>query len=74
MKINGGISLGNVIVIITLIASVAVAWGSMSSIISEVKEDVEKKADKELVDYKFTVILSEIAEIKDMLKQTKRRK
>ena len=62
------------IVIITLIASVAVAWGSMSSIISEVKEDVEKKADKELVDYKFTVILSEIAEIKDMLKQTKRRK
>tara|TARA_Y100001951_G_C11192395_1_gene212318 strand:+ start:353 stop:577 length:225 start_codon:yes stop_codon:yes gene_type:complete len=74
MKINGGISLGNVIVIVTLIASVAVAWGSMSSIISEVKEDVEKKADKELVDYKFTVILSEIAEIKDMLKQTKRRK
>jgi len=74
MKINGGISLGNVIVIITLIASVAVAWGSMSSIIFEVKEDVEKKADKELVDYKFTVILSEIAEIKDMLKQTKRRK
>ena len=74
MKINGGISLGNVIVIITLIASVAVAWGSMGSIISEVKEDVEKKADKELVDYKFTVILSEIAEIKDMLKQTKRRK
>ena len=74
MKINGGISLGNVIVIITLIATVAVAWGSMSSIIFEVKEDVEKKADKELVDYKFTVILSEIAEIKDMLKQTKRRK
>ena len=74
MKINGGISLGNVIVIVTLIASVAVAWGSMSSIIFEVKEDVEKKADKELVDYKFTVILSEIAEIKDMLKQTKRRK
>ena len=74
MKINGGISLGNVIVIITLIASVAVAWGSMSSIIYEVKEDVERKADKELVDYKFTVILSEIAEIKDMLKQTKRRK
>jgi hypothetical protein len=74
MKINGGISLGNVIVIVTLIASVAVAWGSMSSIIYEVKEDVERKADKELVDYKFTVILSEIAEIKDMLKQTKRRK
>tara|TARA_R100000687_G_scaffold55462_1_gene44198 strand:+ start:160 stop:381 length:222 start_codon:yes stop_codon:yes gene_type:complete len=73
MKINGGVSLGNVIVIATLVVSVAIAWGSMNSMMAQVKDDIVKKADRELVDYKFTVILSEIAEIKEMLKQKRKK-
>jgi hypothetical protein len=67
MKINGGISVGNVIVIITIIVSVAVAWGSMNSNMAQVKSELDEKASKEVVDVKFEYIQKELMEIKQML-------
>jgi hypothetical protein len=68
MKLNGRISVGNIIVIVTLIASLAMAWGAMTSNISRVRAELEKKADKEIVSLQFEYIKQQLEEIKQRLK------
>ena len=68
MKINGGIiSTGNLIVMATIIVSIAISWGSMNTTLSQFDEKINEKADKDLIDYKIEVIMRDIGEIKDML-------
>jgi len=68
MKINGGIiSTGNLIVMATIVVSIAIAWGSMNTTLSQLDEKINEKADKDLIDYKIEVIMRDIGEIKDML-------
>jgi len=68
MKINGGIiSTGNLIVMATIVVSIAIAWGSMNTTLSQFDEKINEKADKDLIDYKIEVIMRDIGEIKDML-------
>tara|TARA_R110002020_G_scaffold335814_1_gene550976 strand:+ start:807 stop:1022 length:216 start_codon:yes stop_codon:yes gene_type:complete len=71
MKINTNISLENITVIIALIGSVILAFGSMKADVRLIQTQVDKKADKELIEYKFEVIMGEISEIKEMLNKGK---
>ena len=78
MKLNTNISLENVVTIVVLIASMTLAFGFMKADISAIKKEMELKIDKReyksdrnLVAYKLDVIMQDISEIKQMLKERK---
>ena len=78
MKLNTNISLENVMTIIVLIASMTLAFGFMKADISAMKKEMklkidkrEYKSDRNLVAYKLDVIMQDISEIKQMLKERK---
>jgi hypothetical protein len=76
MKLNTNISLENIVTIIALICSVSLAFGFMKYDVDLLKKELELKADKrqiksdrELIEYKLDVIIKDIAEIKETLKE-----
>ena len=78
MKLNTNISLENIVTIITLICSITLAFGFMQYDIELVKEELELKADKrelvsdrKLITYKLDVMMEDITEIKQILKENK---
>ena len=78
MKLNTNISLENIVTIVTLICSITLAFGFMQYDIDLLKEDLELKADKrellsdrKLIAYKLDVMMEDITEIKQTLKEKK---
>lgn len=71
MKLNTNISVENIITIIALICSVTLAFGFMRYDIDLIEEKLDLKADRELIDYKLDIIIQDIAEIKQTLKESK---
>ena len=75
MKINNGISLGNIWTIAITLLALAVLWGSGQTKIQNVESDIEKleteKADKDVIEVKLDNMSSQIAELKEMLKEIK---
>ena len=78
MKLNTNISIENIVTIIALICSVILAFGFMQYDIDIIKKELDLKADKrevvadrELIEYKLDVIIKDIAEIKETLKENK---
>tara|TARA_B100001939_G_C16880914_1_gene590878 strand:- start:775 stop:990 length:216 start_codon:yes stop_codon:yes gene_type:complete len=71
MKLNTNVSLENIITIVALICSVTLAFGFMQYDIDLIKKKLDLKADRELIDYKLDVIIQDIAEIKETLKEKK---
>jgi|TARA_R100000353_G_scaffold161965_1_gene122036 uncharacterized membrane protein len=78
MKLNTNISLENIVTIIALICSVTLAFGFMKYDVDLLKEELELKADKReviadrnLITYKLDVMMEDIAEIKQILKENK---
>ena len=78
MKLNTNISLENIVTIIALICSVSLAFGFMKYDVDLLKKELQLKADKreiksdrELIEYKLDVIIKDIAEIKETLKENK---
>jgi len=78
MKLNTNISLENIVTIVTLICSITLAFGFMQYDIDLLKEDLELKADKrellsdrKLITYKLDVMMEDITEIKQILKENK---
>jgi uncharacterized membrane protein len=78
MKLNTNISIENIVTIIALICSVTLAFGFMQYDIDIIKKELDLKADKrqivadrELIEYKLDVIIKDIAEIKETLKESK---
>jgi len=78
MKLNTNISIENVITVATIICSMILAFGFMQYDIDIIRKELELKADKRLVDadrnlitYKLDVIIEDIAEIKQTLKERK---
>ena len=78
MKLNTNISLENIVTIIALICSVTLAFGFMQYDIDIMKKELELKADKRemvadrnLITYKLDVMMQDIAEIKQILKENK---
>jgi len=78
MKLNTTISIDNMIALGTVICAVILAFGFMKYDVDLLKEELELKADKreviadrELIAYKLDVIMQDIAEIKETLKENK---
>jgi hypothetical protein len=71
MKLNTNISLENIVTIIALICSVTLAFGFMQYDIDAIKKQLELKADNDIITYKLDVIMQDIAEIKETLKENK---
>tara|TARA_R100001443_G_scaffold37106_2_gene50872 strand:+ start:1256 stop:1492 length:237 start_codon:yes stop_codon:yes gene_type:complete len=78
VKLNTDISIENVITIFTMICAVILAFGFMQYDIDALKKELESKADqreviadRELITYKLDVMMEDIAEIKEILKEKK---
>ena len=71
MKLNTNVSIENMIAIAILLFTVAVSYGTMDTKIKIVQKTVDLKANKELIEYKITVMMNDIAEIKETLKEIK---
>tara|TARA_R100000458_G_C8262953_1_gene238299 strand:+ start:57 stop:293 length:237 start_codon:yes stop_codon:yes gene_type:complete len=78
MKLNTNISVENILTIITLICSVVLAFGFMQYDVNLIKKELDLKADKrqivadrQLITYKLDIIMQDIAEIKETLKEGK---
>jgi len=76
VKLNTNISVENVIAIITIICSGILALGFIRYDIGVIEETLEFKADKrqinadrELIAYKLDIIMQDIEEIKQTLKE-----
>ena len=78
MKLNTNISIENIVTIATIICAVTLAFGFMQYDIDIMKKELELKADKRemvadrnLITYKLDVMMEDIAEIKQILKENK---
>ena len=78
MKLNTNISIENVIAILVIICSMTLAFGFMKADVNSIKKDIELKmnkreyiSDRNLLIYKMDVIMQDIAEIKEILKERK---
>lgn len=78
MKLNTNISIENIVTIIALICSVTLAFGFMQYDIDIIKKELDLKAnkrqiiaDRQLIEYKLDVIIEDIEEIKQTLKEKK---
>jgi len=75
MKINNGVSLGNIWSIVITLMALAVLWGTNQSKLAYVEDELEElsisKADKNVVEVQLEAISSDIAEIKEMIKGLK---
>ena len=71
MRINGGISIGNIITISMLGVSMALAWGALETKTSELEKDLSNKADQAVVDVQFEYIKRDLSEIKQILRKEK---
>jgi len=76
MKLNTNISIENIVTIIALICSVTLAFGFMQYDIDLIKKELDLKAnkrqmvaDRQLIEYKLDVIIEDIEEIKQTLKE-----
>jgi hypothetical protein len=78
MKLNTNISLENIITVATIVCSIILAFGFMKYDIDVMRKDLELKvdereftADRNLLIYKMDVIMQDISEIKQILKERK---
>ena len=78
MKLNTNISLENITTVVAIICSMTLAYGYMKSDIIILKEQIDLKvdkreliADRNLIAYKLDVIMQDIEEIKQTLKEKK---
>ena len=69
IKINGGISMGNLLVILTMLASVIFSYSRLAADVEDVRRMAGKKANKEMVDIKFGYIHQQLDEIKNLIKE-----
>jgi len=76
MKLNTNISIENVIAILVIVCSMTLAFGFMKADVNSIKKELELKvdereftADRNLITYKLDVIMQDIAEIKQILKE-----
>ena len=75
-KINGDISLGNILVILTMLASVIFSYSNLQANVDVVAKDVEKvtqsmakKANKDVVEIQFMYINDQLEEIKNLIQE-----
>ena len=78
MKLNTNISIENIITVATVVCSMILAFGFKQYDIDVMRKELALKADKRemnadrnLITYKLDIIMQDIAEIKETLKERK---
>ena len=69
MKMNGNVSVGNILTIAVILFSVAVGWGSIQANVNDIDNMVKTKANKDVVDIQFLYIQKQLDEIKTLIKE-----
>jgi hypothetical protein len=76
MKLNTNISIENVITVVVLIGSMTLAYGFMKADISSMQKELTMKvdersfqADRNLIAFQLDVMMEDIKEIKQILKE-----
>tara|TARA_R100001594_G_C3912488_1_gene233651 strand:- start:67 stop:285 length:219 start_codon:yes stop_codon:yes gene_type:complete len=69
MKVNGNVSVGNILTIAVILLSVAVGWGSIQANVNDIDNMVKTKANKDVVDIQFLYIQKQLDEIKNLIKE-----
>tara|TARA_Y100000310_G_C20508152_1_gene727434 strand:+ start:20 stop:244 length:225 start_codon:yes stop_codon:yes gene_type:complete len=69
IKVNGSISMGNILVIVTMVVSIAIGWATMNTSIQKMNGELSLKAEKDVVDTHFIYIQKQLDEIKTMIKE-----
>jgi hypothetical protein len=69
MKINGGISTGNIIVMATMLVSIVLAYSKLSTTVDMINGELDKKAEKDVVEVHFIYIQQQLNEIKTLIKE-----
>jgi hypothetical protein len=69
MKVNGNVSVGNILTIAVILLSVAVGWGSIQANVNDIDNMVKTKANKDVVDIQFLYIQKQLDEIKTLIKE-----
>jgi len=78
MKLKNGdgslaITFGNILTIIVMIASVAVVYGSINTRVETVEINLQRKADRELIETHLEYITQQIEEVKNSLNELNKR-
>tara|TARA_R110000822_G_scaffold78467_3_gene187951 strand:- start:681 stop:917 length:237 start_codon:yes stop_codon:yes gene_type:complete len=78
MKLNTNISIENIVTVLTIVCSIILAFGFMKYDVDVIKKELNLKADRRdvladrnLITYKLDVMMEDIAEIKQLLKERK---
>jgi len=79
MKLKNGdgslaITFGNILTIIVMIASVAVVYGSINTRVETVEINLQRKADRELIETHLEYITQQIEEVKNSLNELNKRR
>ena len=69
MKINKGITTGNIIQITVMLLGLAVLWGSAKTKIDYIEQSVSKKADRNVVEMQFKYISKQLDELEILIKE-----
>jgi hypothetical protein len=72
VKLNTNISIENIVTILTMVCAVTLAFSFMKYDINALQKELKTKADKELITYKIDVMMEDIAEIKEILKEKRK--
>ena len=78
MKLNTNISIENIVTVLTIVCSIILAFGFMKYDVDVIKKELNLKADRRdvladrnLITYKLDIIMQDIEEIKQTLKERK---
>ena len=72
MKLNTNISIENIVTILTMVCAVTLVFSFMKYDINALQKELKTKADKELITYKIDVMMEDITEIKEILKEKRK--
>jgi hypothetical protein len=61
--------MGNILVIVTMVVSIAIGWAKMTSSVDKINGELQQKVDKEVVQTHFIYIQKQLDEIKSMIKE-----
>jgi len=69
LRINKGITTGNIIQIAVMLIGLAVLWGGVTEKVDYIETEVNKKANKEVVEIKFEYISVQLDKLESLIKE-----
>ena len=69
MKINGGISIGNIMTLVTMVVAIALSYSKVSTRVKTLSSEISNKAEREVIEVHFQYIQKQLDEIKLLIKE-----